>query len=139
APLDEIDVLALASVQTGAAAAPSLRARLATTAGNPLYVTELLRSLDEDGLLRVEAGVVELTGDGLSADLRTTLIRRLSWLPAEVVELLRLASLLGGSFTLRDLATITGNSVIDVAARLQDASQAGLVIGEGDRLAFRHD
>src|SRR4029079_11804247 len=35
--------------------------------------------------------------------------------------------------------TITGRSVVDVAARLQDASQAGLVIGEGDRLAFRHD
>jgi DNA-binding CsgD family transcriptional regulator len=67
------------------------------------------------------------------------LIRRLSWLPAEVVELLRLASLLGGTFTLRDLATVTGRSIIDVAARLQDASQAGLVIGDGDRLAFRHD
>jgi DNA-binding CsgD family transcriptional regulator/tetratricopeptide (TPR) repeat protein len=87
----------------------------------------------------VEAGVVDLTGEGLPSDLRTTLIRRLSWLSAEVVELLRLASLLGGTFTLRDLATVTGRSVVDVAARLQDASQAGLIIGEGDRLAFRHD
>ena len=139
APLDEIDVLALASAQTGAAAAPRLRARLATTAGNPLYITELLRSLDEDGLLRIEAGVVDVAGQGLPADLRTTLIRRLSWLSAEVVELLRLASLLGGTFTLRDLATVTGRSIVDVAARLQDASQAGLVIGDGDRLAFRHD
>ena len=139
APLDEIDVLALASAQTGAAAAPALRARLVSTAGNPLYVTELLRSLDEDGLLRVEAGVVDVTGEGLPADLRSTLIRRLSWLPTEVVELLRLASLLGGTFTLRDLATVTGRSIVDVAARLQDASQAGLVVGEGDRLAFRHD
>ena len=137
--LADIDVLALASAQTGAAAAPALRARLAQTAGNPLYITELLRSLDDDGLLRVEGGIVEVTAESLPADLRTTLIRRLSWLPADVVELLRLASLLGGSFTLRDLATITGHSVVDVAARLQDASQAGLVIGDGDRLAFRHD
>lgn len=139
ASLDEIDVLALTSAQTGAAAAPALRARLATTAGDPLYITELLRSLDEDGLLRIEAGVVDVTGEGLPADLRTTLIRRLSWLSADVVEFLRLASLLGGTFTLRDLASVTGRSIVDVAALLQEASQSGLVIGDGDRLTFRHD
>ena len=56
--LDEIDVLR-------AGQRPDRRRRRRrrcvpgsrTTAGNPLYVTELLRSLDEDGLLRVEAGV----------------------------------------------------------------------------------
>ncbi len=66
-------------------------------------------------------------------------MRRLSWLPSETNELLRLASLLGGAFTLRDLASITGRPVIDVAAWLREASLAGLVVGDGERLAFRHD
>ena len=34
---------------------------------------------------------------------------------------------------------MTGSSVIDVASWLREASVAGLITGEGDRLAFRHD
>ena len=66
-------------------------------------------------------------------------MRRLSWLPSETNELLRLASLLGNTFTLGDLASITGRPVIDVAAWLREASLAGLIVGDGDRLAFRHE
>ena len=138
-PLAEIDVSALASAQLGAAPSPALRDRLAAAAGNPLFAGELLRSLEDDGHLRIDSGVAELTEAGLPADLRSTLIRRLSWLEPDVVELLRLASILGATFTLRDLAVITGRTVMDVAAQLHGASQAALVVGDGDRLAFRHD
>lgn len=137
--LDEVDVVTLASALIGAAPSPRLRQRLGATAGNPLYVTELLRSLDDDGLLRVEAGVADVGSDVTPGTLNETLVRRLSWLPRETLDLLRMASLLGGAFTLRDLSTVTGRSVIDTAAWLREASLAGLVIGEGERLAFRHD
>ena len=73
------------------------------------------------------------------ASLHETLVRRLSWLPAETNELLRFASLLGSSFTMHDVATITGRAVIDVAGWLREAALAGLVVGDGDRLTFRHD
>jgi class 3 adenylate cyclase/DNA-binding CsgD family transcriptional regulator/tetratricopeptide (TPR) repeat protein len=137
--LDEVDVHALASAQLGAAPGPRLCERLRATSGNPLYVTELLRSLDDDGLLRVDAGVVDVTQGAMPANLNETLVRRLSWLPSETIELLRLASLLGGAFTLGDLAAITRRPVIDVAAWLREASLAGLIVGDRDRLAFRHD
>ena len=137
--LDDVDVNALASAVTGAAAGESLRARLRVTAGNPLYVTELLRSLDDNGALRIDAGVAEVMTDVGPASLHETLVRRLSWLPAETNELLRFASLLGSSFTIHDVATITGRAVIDVAGWLREASLAGLVVGDGDRLTFRHD
>ena len=52
---------------------------------------------------------------------------------------MRIASLLGGAFTLHDVAAITGRSVLDVAGVLRDASLAGLVVGDGERLTFRHD
>jgi class 3 adenylate cyclase/DNA-binding CsgD family transcriptional regulator len=137
--LGEVDLNALASALTGAATGRELRERLRSTAGNPLFVTELLRSLDDEGLLRIESGIADIPPSVMPIALTQTLVRRLSWLPVETRELLRLASLLGTSFTLADLATITGRQVIDVAAWLREASVAGLIIGDGDRLTFRHD
>jgi DNA-binding CsgD family transcriptional regulator len=137
--LDEIDVHALATAIAGASPGHGLRERLRGTAGNPLYVVELLRSFEDDGLLRVEDGIADVTPGVRSMSLNETLVRRLSWLPRETTDLLRMASLLGSGFTLSDLATITGRPVIDVAAWLREASLAGLVVGDGDRLTFRHD
>jgi DNA-binding CsgD family transcriptional regulator len=137
--LDDVDVHALASIVSGAVPGSGLRTRLQAASGNPLFITELVRSLDEEGLLQVRAGVADVIGDVHSAGLHETLLRRLSWLPTETKELLRLASLLGGAFTLRDLSTITGRLIIDTAASLREAFVAGLVVGDGDRLAFRHD
>jgi class 3 adenylate cyclase/DNA-binding CsgD family transcriptional regulator len=137
--LDEVDVYALASSLTGAAAGEGLRERLRSAAGNPLFVTELLRCLDDDGLLRVESGIAEVTSAVMPVNLHATLVRRLSWLPSTTNELLRLASLLGNVFTLHDLASITGRTVVDVAGPLREAVIAGLVVGEADRLAFRHE
>ena len=137
--LDDVDLHALSAAITGAAPGQQLRERLRATGGNPLFVSELLRSFDEEGMLRIESGVAEVPASVTPSNLNETLVRRLSWLAIETRELLRLASLLGTSFTLADLATVTGRSVIDVAAWLREASVAGLVTGDGDRLVFRHD
>jgi DNA-binding CsgD family transcriptional regulator/tetratricopeptide (TPR) repeat protein len=138
-PLDELDVQALAAALTGAAPGPRLRDRLQATGGNPLFLSELLRSLDEEQLLRVTAGVAEISESAVPASLGATLIRRLSWLPEGTRDLLRLASLLGTSFTLTELAALTGRTVVEVASWLRDATLAGLVVGDGERLSFRHD
>ena len=138
-PLDDVTVCALASAHTGAAPGAALLDRLGSAAGNPLYVTELLRAFEDEGVLRVDGGVVDVDAAALPAGLRQTIVRRLSTLPAESVEFLRLASILGGSFTLRDLAAVSGRTVVDVAAGLRVAAQAAIIAGDGDRLSFRHD
>jgi class 3 adenylate cyclase/DNA-binding CsgD family transcriptional regulator len=137
--LDDVDVHALATSLTGAAPSQALRERLRATAGNPLFVSELIRSLDDDGLLTVGSGIVDVVTGATPSNLNEALVRRLSWLPSETNELLRLASLIGNTFTLRDLAVITGRPVIDVAAWLREASLAGLIVGDEEELAFRHD
>jgi DNA-binding CsgD family transcriptional regulator/tetratricopeptide (TPR) repeat protein len=140
--LGGLDLAAVASIvaaHTGAAPGPVLSSRLAGAAGNPLFVLELINALGDEGALRVAGGVVETTGVGVPATLRETILQRLSFLPHETLQVLRLGSLLGSEFTLADLATVASLSVVDCAARLQGAVRAAVVVGDGDRLKFRHD
>lgn len=137
--LDTAAVAGLVASLTGAAPGPTLRHRLDATAGNPLYVTELLRALDDHGALRVESGVADTDAENLPEGLVQTLSRRIGALTPETADLLRLASLLGSSFTLDDLATIAGRSMVDAAGLLRGAVDAGLVVGQGSELRFRHD
>lgn len=137
--LDASAVAGVVASLTSAAPGAGLRRRLDATGGNPLYVTELVRALDDEGLLRVEDGLADTDAESLPEGLVQTLDRRVAALSDETAEALRLASLLGGSFVLEDLAVIAGRSVVDVAGALREAVDAGLVTGDGSRLAFRHD
>ena len=138
-PLGVFDVAALATMIAGAPPGPLLRARLDAAAGNPLYVTELVRAMEDEDILHLVDGVADVSADATPTDLHQTLLRRLSWLPSETVEMLRLASVLGGAFTLRELGFLSGRPVVEVGSVLRDASAAGLIAGDGDRLTFRHD
>ena len=139
AGLDETAVAEIVAAATGAAPGPGLAVRLRAAAGNPLYVTELLRALDEAGALTVASGTAEVDDRPLPASLRATIVRRLAALTPATAELLRFASLLGREFGLADLATIVGRRVVDVAAHLHPAVEAAVVSGDGEALAFRHD
>ena len=138
--LGDADIVAMVAAQIGAAPGPKLRGSLTATAGSPLFVGALLQSLEDEGRLHIDGGVGEMVGEETPQALRDALLRRLSWLPVECRELLRIGSLLGGSFTLAELAAINhGATVVDTAATLREATAAGLLVGDGDRLAFRHD
>lgn len=137
--LDASAVAGLVASLTAAAPGAGLRRRLDATGGNPLYVTELVRALDEEGALHVVEGLADTNAESLPGGLVQTLDRRITALASETAEILRLASLLGGEFSLDDLAAVAGLSVVDVAALLHEAVDAGLVTGAGQRLAFRHD
>jgi DNA-binding NarL/FixJ family response regulator len=139
AGLDAAAVANLVASQTGAALGESLRQRLEAAAGNPLFVCELVQALDQAGALRIQAGVVETDAASLPAGLAATVTQRVAALAPDDVELLRLASLLGGEFRLDELATVAGRTVVDVAGRLREAVDAGLITGQGSELAFRHD
>jgi DNA-binding CsgD family transcriptional regulator len=68
-----------------------------------------------------------------------TLLRRLSLLPEEVLNLLRLASILGGTFSTAELALLADQTVAQLLPALLAARDAGVLREAGDRLAFRHD
>ncbi len=137
--LDSAALAALVSSQYGAPPGRRLGQWLESTAGNPLFVVELARSLDDDGVLQFADGLVDTTAERLPEGLRETIVRRLTVLSADCNELLRLGSLLGSDFTLVDLATVAGCSVVSAAAQLHEAVDAGILGGVGDTLSFRHD
>jgi DNA-binding NarL/FixJ family response regulator/predicted transcriptional regulator len=139
AGLDAAAVANLVASRTGAALGEALRERLEAAAGNPLFVTELLQALDDEGALRIQAGVVETDATSVPAGLASTVTQRVAALAPDDVELLRLASLLGSEFRLDELATVAGRAVVDVAGSLREAVDAGLISGQGNELVFRHD
>ena len=138
-PLDDVAVTALTAALTGAPPGATLSGRVAGAAGNPLYVIELLRALEEDGALQVRGGAVDVDDRTLPPTLRDTIVRRLSALPGETVEVLRVASLLGREFALNDLATVIGRPVVVVASQLRAPVEMALLSGATDTLSFRHD
>lgn len=98
-PLDPEAVTSLVATLTGAPPGPRLRDYLLTTAGNPLFVIEMLDALEHDGALDLEAGVVEVATDGIELPdrLRETALRRIRDLPETTVDVVRHACLLGSA------------------------------------------
>ena len=137
--LDDAAVTAMVATLTGVPPGRNLSRRVAGASGNPLYVTELIRALDDNGEIGVHGGLAEVDDPALPASLRATVLGRLAALSERSVEMLRLASLLGRAFTLTDLATISGRRVVDVATDLRSIVDAAILTGESDTLSFRHD
>ena len=112
--------------------------QVAGAGGNPLFVIELVRALDEDGALEVLGGRAEARRASLPPTLRLTILRRVSRLPEDVLNVLRAASILGAAFSVSELALVTGRTAADLLPSLAVAGQAGVLGDSGDRLGFRH-
>ncbi|MBW3665479.1 MAG: AAA family ATPase, partial [Actinobacteria bacterium] len=138
-PLPDDAVVALTAEVATAAPGPSLLRQVRGASGNPLYVIELVRALRDAGALRVAGGVAESDETPLPSTLRETILRRLSFLPADALELLRLASVLGSTFAADDLAAVAGQPARDLLTRLQEPVRAGVIGEAGGALAFRHE
>ena len=138
-PLADTDVAALVTAMVGAPPGDALRQLTAQAAGNPLYVRELVDALVREQALQISP-VAEVSPPGSSCRSRwpPCWIDRLSSVSAETAQLLRTAALLGGTFAVTDLAVVLRRPVSDLAAGLQEAVAAGIVVGSGPELAFRH-
>ncbi len=139
-PLDDEAVGALAKSRLGADLGTTLRDQLARTAGNPLFVLELLDGLEEEQMIKFEGGAAEASGlVEPPPSLQAVIIRRLGFLSEKTIELLRTAAVLGDSFSATDLALVVGMPIADVLTTLKEPIAAGFVTAMGDTLAFRHD
>jgi DNA-binding CsgD family transcriptional regulator len=138
-PLSSEEAAQLACELVDLPAGPRLLEQVGRAAGNPLFVIELVRALDDEGAIEVIEGLAEALPASPPPTLRLTLLRRLSLLPDDAVNMLRIASILGSTFSLTELALLAGRNPALMVPALGALLDAGLLTESGDRLAFRHD
>ena len=137
--LAEEAVRELAAEAVTAEPGPGLMAELSGAAGNPLFVTELLAALAQEGAITTAGGRAEVEKIVLPPTLRLTIVRRLSFLPDDTLQVLQAASILGSSFTVTDLATVTARSALELSQELARAVMTHVIEDDGIHLRFRHD
>jgi hypothetical protein len=105
------------------------------TAGNPLFVHEILAGLDPDDA----AGDLVAAADRLPERMHDVVHWRLSRLDPAVADVLATASVIGEEFALDVLAAAAGLRPLELRRRLDDASRAGVLRDVGGRRAgFTH-
>ena len=143
AALTESDVAQL----IGAVAQPAAISRVALlaeavrneTAGNPFFVAEMLRHLSDTGQLdRRLAGDADASAL-ISVSVSDVVTERLAQLVPWALDLLRAASVIGASFDVDLLATVSGRRPDEVLDVLEGLIRAGLVSEVGvNRFSFVH-
>jgi len=132
-------VAALVTEVVGSPPGPTLLRAVEGAGGNPLYVTELLRGFSSEGAIQVREGRAELPEFVLPSSFRLLVLRQLEALPMETMEALRVASVLGASFSLADLSTVLDRPSSALVNNIQEALRAGVMSEAGERLAFHHE
>nr|WP_042180884.1 LuxR family transcriptional regulator [Kibdelosporangium sp. MJ126-NF4]CEL14654.1 Adenylate cyclase / Guanylate cyclase [Kibdelosporangium sp. MJ126-NF4]CTQ96717.1 Adenylate cyclase (EC 4.6.1.1) / Guanylate cyclase (EC 4.6.1.2) [Kibdelosporangium sp. MJ126-NF4] len=116
-----------------------LRRLAAGAAGNPLYLTELVGSLERGGrLFTTESGLVETTVERTPRSLSAAISERLGFLAPQVLDVLRVAALLGTDFAAGELAVVSGQGTAQLVPAIEEARASGILTEVGDALAFRH-
>ena len=116
-----------------------LLAGISGAAGNPLFVTEMVGALAQEGMIETSGGRAEVAQIILPPTLRLTILRRLSFLPDDTLNTLRAASILGSSFTMSDLSVTMARSALELFQMLAEAIAGRVLEDDGARLRFRHD
>lgn len=139
-PLDGDDVEALARMILGGPPGPRLLPHLAGASGNPLFVTELLSAAGRSGeLVTLPEGAVDLAADARPSPLGVLVLHRLSLFPADTAETLRIAAVLGVTFSVADLCRVMDLSATEATRRLRPAQVGGALAESGGHFRFRHE
>lgn len=140
-PLDTEAVAHLASLVVGAPPGPILLRALGAAGGNPLFVTELLHAvMQEGGILRQgELAESRLPTLLLPLSLRMVILRQLATLSDPALAILRVAAALGSPFSVLDLHRVLDRRPTDLMEALAEPIEAGVLAEAGERLVFRHE
>jgi DNA-binding CsgD family transcriptional regulator len=140
-PIGDVGVAEMVRELIGAPPAPTLAELLDAAAGNPLYLRELIDALVHESRLKLGEETVELLGDpsDLPGTLPAAIGRRLGFLSGRAMSPLRVAAVLGSTFTVTDLGTVTGRRPSELIEVVDEALSAGVLTESvPGRLAFRH-
>ncbi|MGH2443766.1 MAG: ATP-binding protein, partial [Chloroflexota bacterium] len=145
-PLGEKDAALLAgSVLGGMNLSPELQGYVAERAGgNPFFVEEMLRALEESGGLVQRDGAVYLApgaAERLPSTLTEVLLARLDRLEGQVRSVAQVASVIGRSFAVKLLAQVMAREVTALETPLSSLQQAEIAFpkrGSDLEYVFKH-
>jgi hypothetical protein len=124
--LSEAAVGELVALHAGGTPQPGLaRTVHDVSSGNPFFADELLRLLVIDGELAPTGGTMPLP-EGVAETIR----RRIAPLDPETTRILVVAAVIGGEFRLGTLAAAANVELGAALAAVDEATRAGLVVGE---------
>jgi diguanylate cyclase (GGDEF)-like protein len=113
------------------------------TQGNPFFLSQLLRSLHEQGQIQYQRAegvwhwdIEQIRHRGITDNVVALMLGKLRTLEPRTQALLALAAHLGGSFDLRQLMAVGGDDAGTTAAALWPALQAGLVLPLNEHYKF---
>ena len=138
-PLGPAAVAELIELRTGRTPGSRLLALIERAGGNPLFVQEILRELERDGTLIVDGESVESSSDALPLSARQAILSRLAFLSEEALEVLRIAAVIGATFTVSDVATVVGRSASELSGPINESWRAGVVVADREAMRFQHD
>jgi PAS domain S-box-containing protein len=116
------------------------------TGGNPFFTIQFLSSLADEGMLTFDYDVARWSWDpdrihakGYTDNVVDLMVGKLTRLPAETQEALRLLACLGNIAETTTLSIVYGTSEAQIQAALWDAVRQELVERLGDSYKFTHD
>jgi DNA-binding CsgD family transcriptional regulator len=138
-PLDTDAQVALMGDVLGAVPDAGLIDLAADAAGNPFILAEAFRGLLDEGAITVADGQASLASVQVSRRIQVLAAGRLNGLSAPTRQLIDVASVLGSSFRLEDVAEILSRSPGALLGALDEAVAAHLLVAAPDGLAFSHE
>jgi DNA-binding CsgD family transcriptional regulator len=138
-PLPRSAVAQIISDVAGAAPDDALLELAASARGAPFWLVELLLGLREDGLLVIHDGHAVARTTRLPTRMRIGMRERLARLDPAMRDVATVAAALGRRFTFDAVADMLGAAPSNLVGPVAELIRAGLLIEDGDALAFRHD
>lgn len=137
-PLPDLAVDDIAADLLGATPDAHLRDTLRRAENLPLLVTELVQGLVEENLVTVVGDTATTTEAPLPERFGSSIRERIDHLPEHAARVVQVASTLGRSFTIENLAELLGAGTIDLMRGVEAAINAD-IFADGSPLHFRHD
>jgi PAS domain S-box-containing protein len=118
----------------------------AQTNGNPFFTRQVLRSMEDQGLLALNTAdgswrwdMDALSEMNVTASVVELLVSKLKELPADTQETLKVAACIGNQFDIAALTEVTAGDDETILDHVLEAIAAGLIWARDDRGFFVHD
>src|SRR5665213_2775356 len=109
------------------------------TQGNPFLLRELIRSLEAEQIVTVDAGRARMVTARMPGRVSKDMQARLARMPEVAERTAAAAASLGRRFTVQDLAPMTDMTIIQVLPVIGTLIDAAVFAEYDDRLMFEHD